>query len=88
MFFNIYNQAYESWIRGTYSSEEPRPTEAVAATWQYRGALWLAKRYTSTLISVFLTEFRHGTSHIKQLPNWPHEAGWTPFQTLYFKKNI
>ena len=26
-----------------YSPKEPRPTEAVAARWQYRGALWLAK---------------------------------------------
>ena len=40
-----------------------------------------------TLISVFLTDFAY-FSYIKQLLNCPHEAGWTPFQTLYFQKNF
>ena len=37
-----------------YSSEEPRLTEAVAARWQYRGALWLAKRLSLNLNFSFL----------------------------------
>ena len=37
-----------------YSSEEPRPTEAVAARWQYRGPCGWQSAYPSTLISVFL----------------------------------
>ena len=41
------------------SPEEPRPTEAVAVTWLYKGALWLAKCYTLTLISVFITGFHY-----------------------------
>ena len=41
-----------------YSSEEPWPTEVIAARWEYRGrVLWLSKCYPSTLISVFLTGF-------------------------------
>ena len=40
------------------SPEEPRPTEVVAARWQYRG-LVVSKAYPSTLISVFLTGFRY-----------------------------
>ena len=40
-----------------------------------QGALWLSKRYPSTLISLFLTQFRYFS--IKQLPNCPHEAGWS-----------
>ena len=69
-----------------YSSEEPRPTEVVAARWQYRGPCGQQSAYPSTLISVFLTEFRYFS--FKQLPNCPHEAGWTPFQTPYFKKHF
>ena len=36
-----------------------------------QGTLWIARRYTSILISVFLTGFRFFST------NWPHEAGWT-----------
>ena len=68
------------------SPEEPRPTEAVAARWQYSGPFGQQSAYPSTLILVFLTGFRYFS--FKQLPNCPHEAGWTPFQTLYFQKKI
>ena len=36
-----------------YSSEELRPTEAVAARWQYRGPIGYVSAYPSSLISVF-----------------------------------
>ena len=68
------------------SSEEPRPAEVVAARWQYRGRCGQQSAYPSTLVSVFLTGFRYFST--KQLPNCSHEAGWTPFQTLYFQKNF
>ena len=42
-----------------YSSEEPKPTEAVAARRQYGEVLWLAKGNPSTLFSVFLIGFRY-----------------------------
>ena len=36
-------------------------------------ALWLTKRYPSTLISVFLTGFCYFSI------NYPHETRWSPF---------
>ena len=68
-----------------HSSDEPRPTEEVAAKWQYRD-LELTKLYPSTLISVFLTGFRYFSYQVTtQLSSW----GWVdPFQTLYFQKNF
>ena len=47
-----------------YSSEEPRLTEAVAATWQYRGSYGLQSTYPSTLILVFLTGFCYFSYHV------------------------
>ena len=43
----------------SYSPKEPRPTEVVAARWQYKGPCGQQSAYPSTLISVFLTGFRY-----------------------------
>ena len=49
-----------------------------------QGFLWLAMRYPSTIISVFLTRFSYFL--LKWLSNCPHEVGWTPFQILTSRK--
>ena len=63
-----------------YSPEESRPTEAVAARWQYRGLCSYQSAYRSILISVSLL--------IQVATQLSSEGGWTPFQTLYFQKNF
>ena len=45
-----------------------------------QGALWLAKRYPSTLISVYLTGLRYFSYQAGT--NWPHETGCTPFDSV------
>ena len=46
-----------------------------------QGALWLAKHYPSTLISVFLTGFRY-FSH--QVATQLASRGWTPFEAVIY----
>ena len=77
----IYSKKLNPW---RYSPEEPRPTEVVAARWQYMGHCGQKSVYPSNFS--FLN--RISLLLIKQLPNCPHEDGWTPFQTLYLQKNF
>ena len=83
-FIKLWINVFSSCYPWRYSSEEPRPTEAVAARWQYRGPCGWQSTYPSTLISVFLTGFRCFSYQVAT-QYCPHETGWTPFQTLYFE---
>ena len=67
------DEEMQEWVN--CGSEESRPTEVIADSWQYRegGGLWLGKRYPSTLISVLLTEFRYFSY---QLATQLHSRGW------------
>jgi hypothetical protein len=73
-------------LRTIPTNGPPRPAKPVQTFLQVEGVAWSVQRFPTAVNLGVLDRSRYYFFQVA--PHYPHEPGWTPFQTHYFTENV